>query len=245
MYPRTQVMSLSISFQEPEYLLPETRVSPSRNLSVSFQEPEYLLPMKSSTSGRPAKPLRRSMEYTQLGLVEYSRPGLVEYTRIGFNASGLKPTLLALLIRLGYPRLSRFEACVTLQVQRLWRSGKGCMREAHSDRVGTSLAHPSSSSTSSDEESLFDVPFHSGYEWVDSGVREYFSKYKWYSSIRRFAEAYAILDEDSPDEAVSLDRVGRVDNACHGREGYSDEFFYICTPTHGLLYKPLGSYVES
>jgi len=99
--------------------------------------------------------------------------------------------------------------------------------KAHSDRVGTSLAHPSSSSTSSDEESLFDVPFHSGYEWVDSGVREYFSKYKWYSSIRRFAEAYAILDEDSPDEAVSLDRVGRVDNACHGREGYSDEFFYM------------------
>jgi len=41
--------------------------------------------------------------------------------------------------------------------------------KAHSDRVGTSLAHPSSSSTSSDEESLSDVPLRSGYEWVDSG----------------------------------------------------------------------------
>ena len=58
-------------------------------------------------------------------------------------------------------------------------------------------------------------------------MREYFLKYKWSSSIRRFVEAYAILDEDSPDEVVSLDRVARVDNACHGREGYSDEFFYM------------------
>ncbi|QCD82891.1 hypothetical protein DEO72_LG2g3233 [Vigna unguiculata] len=74
----------------------------------------------------------------------------------------------------------------------------------HSDRIGTSSAQPSSNSTSSDEESLSKIPLRSG-----------------------FAEAYAILDEDSPDEAVSLDRVGRVDNACHGREGYSDEFFYM------------------
>jgi len=75
--------------------------------------------------------------------------------------------------------------------------------KAHSDRVGTSLAHPSSSSISFDEESLSDVPLCSGYKWVDSGVREYFSKYKWSSSIHRFAETYAILDEDNPDEAMS------------------------------------------
>jgi len=62
-------------------------------------------------------------------------------------------------------------------------------------------------------------PSHSGYKWVDKGVCEYFSKYHSSSSIRNFAEAYTILDEDSPDEAVSLDRVGRKDNACDGRGG--------------------------
>jgi len=99
----------------------------------------------------------------------------------------------------------------------------------HSDRVGASLAFPSTSSstTSSDEEGVVGSPSHSGYEWVDKGVREYFSKYQSSSSIRKFAAAYAILDEDSPDEAVSLDQVSRADNACDGRGGYSDEFFFM------------------
>ncbi|QCE11492.1 hypothetical protein DEO72_LG10g2725 [Vigna unguiculata] len=82
----------------------------------------------------------------------------------------------------------------------------------YSDRVGASLAFPSTSSstTSSDEEGVVGSPSHSGYEWVDKGVREYFSKYQSSSSIRKFAAAYAILDEDSPDEAVSLDQVGSL-----------------------------------
>ena len=66
-------------------------------------------------------------------------------------------------------------------------------------------------------------PSHSGYEWVDKGVREYFSKYQLSSSIRKFAAAYAILDEDSPNEAVSLDQVGRANNACDRQGGYSDK----------------------
>jgi len=99
----------------------------------------------------------------------------------------------------------------------------------YSDRVGASLAFPSTSSstTSSDEEGVVGSPSHSGYEWVDKGVREYFSKYQSSSSIRKFAAAYAILDEDSPDEAVSLDQVGCANNACDGRGGYSDEFFFM------------------
>ncbi|QCE06825.1 hypothetical protein DEO72_LG9g1839 [Vigna unguiculata] len=79
----------------------------------------------------------------------------------------------------------------------------------HLDRVGASLAFPSTSSstTSSNEDGVVGSP-SSGYEWVHKGVHEYFSKYQSSSSIRKFAAAYAILDEDSPDEAVSLDQVG-------------------------------------
>ncbi|QCE16765.1 hypothetical protein DEO72_LG11g3784 [Vigna unguiculata] len=42
----------------------------------------------------------------------------------------------------------------------------------HSDRVGASLAFPSTSSstTSSDEEGVVGSPSHSGYEWVDKGT---------------------------------------------------------------------------
>ena len=58
-------------------------------------------------------------------------------------------------------------------------------------------------------------------------MRKYFSKYQSSSSIHKFAGAHAILDDDSPDEAVSLDQVGRLDNACDGREGYSNEFFFM------------------
>ena len=98
----------------------------------------------------------------------------------------------------------------------------------HLDRVGASLAFPSTSSstTSSNEDGVVGSP-SSGYEWVHKGVHEYFSKYQSSSSIRKFAAAYAILDEDSPDEAVSLDQVSRADNACDGRGGYSDEFFFM------------------
>jgi len=70
-------------------------------------------------------------------------------------------------------------------------------------------------------------PSHSGYGWVDKGVCEYFSKYHLSSCIRKFAKAYTILDQDSPDKMVSLDRFGRKDNVCDGRGAYSDEFFFM------------------
>jgi len=53
------------------------------------------------------------------------------------------------------------------------------------------------------------------------------SKYQSCSSISKFAGAHAILDDDSPDEAMSLDRVGCVNNTCDGRDRYFDEFFFM------------------
>jgi len=91
----------------------------------------------------------------------------------------------------------------------------------HSDRARASSALPSTSSStpSFDEEGVVGSPSYSGYECVDKGMREYFSKYQSSSSICKFVGAYTILDEDSLDEAVSLDQVGHADNACDGRWG--------------------------
>lgn len=92
--------------------------------------------------------------------------------------------------------------------------------EAHVKHVGTSLVVSTSSLssvvTSSLEGVLKDLPLHIRYEWVDNGVCEYFSKYKWSSSVCRFINAHLVLGKESPDDVVSVDKVGRVDNACHG-----------------------------
>jgi len=47
------------------------------------------------------------------------------------------------------------------------------------------------------------------------------------SLVRNFIEAYHVPDGDTLDDIVSLDRVGLVDNVCHGKEGYLEKFFYM------------------
>jgi len=81
--------------------------------------------------------------------------------------------------------------------------------KAHLEHAEASSVISSSSYNSADTSSLEEVlkylPLCTGYKWVDKDVREYFSKYKWSSSVHRFDKAYLVLDKDSLDDVVFLD----------------------------------------
>ncbi|QCD99439.1 hypothetical protein DEO72_LG7g720 [Vigna unguiculata] len=84
---------------------------------------------------------------------------------------------------------------------------------------------------------LEDFPLLTVYDWVDNGICEYYSKYKFSSSICKFVDINPVLDKDSPDDVVSLDKVGHLNNACHGPKRYDDKpKFALFWTRHRLHY---------
>jgi len=101
--------------------------------------------------------------------------------------------------------------------------------KAHIKRIGMSSIISSSSTYSaitSLTEVLKDLHFRTRYEWVDRGVREYFSRYKWSSWVHRFVDAYP-LEKNAQDDVIFVNKVGQVDNVCHRQEGSDGDFFYM------------------
>jgi len=69
-------------------------------------------------------------------------------------------------------------------------------------------------------------PKRGGYEWVNEGVRNCFSKYKWSRLLRSWLRSVYLFERGVDTNAVSIERVSGVDAVCHGREGFEDDFFY-------------------
>jgi len=91
---------------------------------------------------------------------------------------------------------------------------------------------------------LEDFPLLTVYDWVDNGICEYYSKYKFSSSICKFVDINPVLDKDSPDDVVSLDKVGHLNNACHGPKGYDGDSFYMYSTllTHLHIVLPFNNF---
>ena len=66
-----------------------------------------------------------------------------------------------------------------------------------------------------------------GYQWVNPKVREFFSRYRSASELRSFLSHSQIYYSDIENDIISFQRVGNVDNVCHGREGDNYEFVYF------------------
>jgi len=61
-----------------------------------------------------------------------------------------------------------------------------------------------------------------GYNWVDSKVRDFFSRYRSANELHDFVSNSHIYYSDVENDIISFQHVGDVDNVCHGREGDSN-----------------------
>ena len=66
-----------------------------------------------------------------------------------------------------------------------------------------------------------------GYNWVNSKVREFFSRYRSANELRSFLSNSQIYYSDIGSDIISFWPVGNVDNVSHGRENDSNDFFYF------------------
>lgn len=74
-----------------------------------------------------------------------------------------------------------------------------------------------------------------GYDWVDTCVTKYFSKYKWSSMIGSFAASESMLKKDIEVVIISLEQCNVIDNVCYGQDGLRTDFF-LCTCTSSKIF---------
>jgi len=68
---------------------------------------------------------------------------------------------------------------------------------------------------------------HPSYNWVNSKVREFFSRYRSSYELRDFLSNTQIYSSSTDENIISFRRAENVDNVCHGREDDKSDFFYF------------------
>jgi len=82
-------------------------------------------------------------------------------------------------------------------------------------------------------------------------VKEKFSRFQSPNDLVNFAKSATILDNYRADDIVNIECCESNKNVCHGREGFSDDFFYfyshVITNSHfsvGWNNNGCASYIE-
>ena len=66
-----------------------------------------------------------------------------------------------------------------------------------------------------------------GYEWVATDVRTQYSIFRWSRLLKSWLNCTPIFEKGAQRDIVVPERVSAIECVCHGREGASEEFFYM------------------
>ena len=79
-------------------------------------------------------------------------------------------------------------------------------------------------------------PVKAGYEWVAEEVRTQYSLFRWSRLLKLWLNCVPVFERGARKDIVALERVNAIDCVCHGREGATEEFFYVYMCHFSQLY---------
>jgi len=79
-------------------------------------------------------------------------------------------------------------------------------------------------------------PVKAEYGWVAKDVRTQYSLFQWSQLLKSWLNCIPIFERGARKDIVALEMVSAVDCVCHGREGATEEFFYVYICHFSQLY---------
>ncbi|QCE04571.1 hypothetical protein DEO72_LG8g2607 [Vigna unguiculata] len=71
-------------------------------------------------------------------------------------------------------------------------------------------------------------PAKGGYEWVAVDVRNQSSLFRWSRLLNSWLNCTPVITKGISGSIVSLERVSSIDRVCHGQEGATEKYIYMC-----------------
>ena len=73
-------------------------------------------------------------------------------------------------------------------------------------------------------------PAKGSYGWAAADVRDQSSLFRWSRLLNSWLNCTPVISKGVSGDIVSLERVSAIDRVCHGQEGATEKFFYMCVP---------------